>query len=383
MAKNGYKWPDDLTFAVLKAPGLETPDEVNKWASLLAKDTGIAIHLARTTDKPTKFRWLHYGLADIADGGGAEFAGILEGIWPFGSRDTGAFPMRMVWPHTKCDSGFMVRGDSYIKDVYDIKPGVRVVDMRSFFSSQTNLEGLLAWAGITDLEKDVNWVAAHNTEEKAQLVVDGKADIAFAVPTGPATFKAEKNPHGIRWIELNAEKDPEGARRFHEKCPLIDHGLMFRGVQSCRGHWGLVGIDQFCCHADADTGLIYNLVKWLDENWARYKDLHPWLGQMTLNNLMERLDTTFIPCHDGLIKYLKEKGRWSAAHEKRHKENIATVAGYCDATEKATKLADEKGIVISATDPEWVKLWGDYKQAQGLGEIHYLPGLGKRVVDGV
>ena len=377
MAKKGYKWPENFNFAVLKAPGLETLDEVKKWATLLAEDSGMKIHFARTPDKPTKFSWLHYGLVDLADGGGAEFAAILEGIWPFGSRDTGAFPMRMVWPHTKCDSGFMVRSDSYIKGIYDIKPGVRVVDMRSFFTSQTNLEGLLAWAGIKDLDKDVNWVPAHNTEEKAQLVVDGKADIAFAVPTGPATFKAEKNPHGIRWIELNARKDPEGAKRFHEKCPLIDHGLMFRGVQSCRGHWGLVGIDQFCCHANADLDLIYHLVKWLDENWQRYKDLHPWLGQMTLDNLMERLDTTFIPCHDGLIKYLKEKGLWAPEHEKRHKENVALVDRYCDASREAISLADEKGIVVNIKNPQWVELWNSYKKESGLGEINYLPSLGK------
>ena len=69
----------------------------------------------------------------------------------------------------KYDSGFIVRGDSKIKDIYDIKSGVRVVDMRSFLPSQDNVEGLLAWAGIYDLEKDVRWVPAHNTEEKASL----------------------------------------------------------------------------------------------------------------------------------------------------------------------------------------------------------------------
>ncbi|RJQ40754.1 MAG: hypothetical protein C4555_00990 [Dehalococcoidia bacterium] len=377
MTKKRYSWPENFTVGVLKAPGLDTANVVKQWTSVLAKDTGINAHLAYTTDKSIKFKWVRYGIADIADGGAFEFGQMLEGDRLCGNRDTGAFPVRMAWVLSKYDSGFMVRGDSPIKDIYDIKPGVRVVDMRSFLPSQANVEGLLAWAGIYDLEKDVRWVPAHNTEEKAQLIVDGKADIAFAVPTASSTFKAEENPHGIRWIELNSEKDPEGAKRFHEKCLLIDHSPMFRGVQSCRGRWGMVGIDQFCCSANADVDLIYNLAKWLDENWTRYKDLHPWLTQTTLNNVMTRLDTTFIPCHEGLIRYLKELGRWTDAHQKRQKQNVDLIDRYCAASQKAMWLADEKGIVVAVDNPEWVELWKSFKKEQNLPLIQFLPSLGK------
>jgi hypothetical protein len=273
----------------------------------------------------------------------------------------------------------VVRGDSRIKDIYDIKPGVRVVDMRSYLPRQRNVEGLLAWAGIYDLENDVNWVPAHNTEEKARLIVEGKADIASAIPSSPSTYEAERNPHGLRWIDLNEEKDPEGARRFHEKRPLYPDyfGPMFRGVQSARGVYSTVGCDQFCCRADTDPEFIYHLAKWLDENWARYKDLHPWLEQTNLKNLMDKLDTTFIPCHEGLVKYLKELGLWTDAHEQRQKQNVAQVNMYCEASQKAMWLADEKGIAVSAKNPEWLELWENYKKEQGLPKFDILPSLGK------
>jgi hypothetical protein len=138
-----------------------------------------------------------------------------------------------------------------------------------------------------------------------------------------------------------------------------------------------VGTDVFCCHANADTEFIYNLVKWLDESWARYKDLHFWLEQMTLKNLMKELDTTFIPCHDGLIKYLKELGLWTDAHQERHKVNVDLVTRYCVATQEAMWLADEKQIVVSAENPEWVELWENYKKEQGLPICGLLPSLGK------
>lgn len=373
MKPNGYKWPDNLSIG----SGHEVANVIKKWVPLLSEDTRMNIHLAHTTDNANKFKWLHYGIVDIVDGGQFEFGRVLEGVRRYGSRDTGAFHVRVAWMQSKYDSGFIVRGDSPIKNIYDIKPGVRVVDMRSYLTSQTNLDGLLAWAGINDIEKDVKWVPAHNTEEKIQFIVDGKADIAYAIPTSPITYEAEKNPYGLRWIELNAEKDPEGAKRFHGKCPLIGLGLMFRGVPSSICQWGMVGTDQLCCRADAEPDFIYHLAKWLNENWDRYKDLHSWLTQSTLENLMVELDSIFIPCHDGLIKYLKELGLWSVAHQKRQKENVALVNRYCEASQKAMLLADSKSIEVSVDNPDWVSLWENYKKEEGIPRFDILPSLGK------
>lgn len=380
-----YHWPEHFDVGVLKKPGLDTPNVVKKWTSVLAEDTGMKIHLAYSDDysKATKYKWLRYGIVDIADGGTADFSEMLEGGRHFGNRDTGPFQVRAIWIHSKYDAGYMVRGDSYIKDIYDIKPGIKVVDMRSHLPPnsplQRNLQGLLAWAGINNLENGVEWVKAASTEDKAQLIVDGKADIAYAVTTSPATYEAEKNPYGIRWIDLNPEKDPEGAKRFREKSPMIPDQFapMFRGVQSCRGHWGLVGTDHLCSREDADTEFIYNLSKWLDENWTRYKDMHPWLEHTTRKNLMEKLDTTFIPCHDGLIKYLNELGLWTSAHQKRQEENLDTMTRYCKASQNAMWLADEKSIVVSPDNAEWVELWENHKREQGLPVFENLPSLRK------
>jgi len=373
-----YQWPESFCIAVLKIKGLDTAEVLSKLAEVMTKDTGMKVRLAHATLKADKLKWVHYGLADMVDGGDMDFRQMLEGDKLYRDRETGAFPVRLVWVLSKYDSGFMVRGDSYIKDVYDIKPGVRVVDM-SYFASQKVVEGLLRWAGIEDMEKDVRWVKATSTEHKAQLIVDGEADVAFAVPTGPITEKAERNPHGLRWINLNADKDPDGEKRFREKSPVYPEyfGPMFRGVASCRGVWGLVGADQFCCRADADAELIYHLVKWVNENYQKFKGTHPWLEQMTLANMREKLDHTFLPAHDGLIKYLKELKLWTPAHDERQKRNTDLVSRWCDARRKAMWLADEKGIVVSGGNPEWVNLWEGCKKELALPVFDLLPSLHK------
>jgi hypothetical protein len=92
---------------------------------------------------------------------------------------------------------------------------------------------------------------------------------------------------------------------------------------------------------------------------------------------MEELDTTFIPCHDGLIKYLKELGLWTDAHEERQKQNVELMDKYIEATQQAHWMADEKGIIVSAENQEWVDLWENYKKELALPVFDILPSLGK------
>lgn len=381
MAKrSGYRWPEHFTIGVIKKAGIFTADAIKQWTSLLSEDTGMKVHFAYTleTAKADKLKWVRHSMVELTDGGSDEVNQMLSGERRCADRDSGPFQVRSVWMVSKYDGGFMVRGDSHIRGIYDIKTGVRIVDTRGYLVlGQRNVDGLLAWAKIKDPEKDVQWIQAYSTEEKAQLITEGKADIAFAVPSASVTIQAEKNPHGLRWIDLNAEKDPEGAKRFHEKYRLIDLAPMFRGVASARGHWGTVGADQFCCRADADVEFIYHLAKWLDENYPRYKNLHYWLEHTTRQNLMKELDKTFIPCHDGLIKYLKELGLWTLEHEKRQQRNVALVTRYCEASREAMWLADKEGVVVSADNPKWVELWAGYKKEMGLPQFDYLPSLGR------
>lgn len=374
--KATYKWPERFCIGVLPPTGgLETPYVVKKLAAAMTQDTGMKAHLAVSPDKATKFKWVHYGFADIADGGTSEYGQVLEGVWHYGDRDNGAFPVRIAWSFSKYDAGFIVRGDSKIKTVYDIKPGTRVVDMRGYLPSQRNIDGLLAWGGIKDPEKDIVWVPAKNAADKIRLIVEGQAEVAFALPTAPSTFEAENKPHGIRWLELDPKKDPEGAKRLSQKY-ITTFGPMFRGVKSAQGIWSTVGTDQFCCRAGADQELIYHLAKWLDENWAKYQHLHPWLEQTTRQNLMEKLDITCLPCHDGLVKYLKELGLWTAAHEKRNQQNVNMVDRYCRASQEAMWEADEKDIVVARDNPQWTKLWENHKNKLGLPRFDFLPSLG-------
>ena len=86
---------------------------------------------------------------------------------------------------------------------------------------------------------------------------------------------------------------------------------------------------------------------------------------------MEELNRTFLPCHEGLIRYLKELGLWTKAHERRQKQNVDLITRYCEANASAIELADDKRVFVSAKNPEWVEFWENYKKELGLPRFQF------------
>lgn len=369
---DGYQWPDSINAIGWSGVGINV---YNGLIPKLCKATGMRPHLAHTVDSLQRFKYTKLGLFDFTAGGTTEVSLMLEGLRRFAYRDTGPFPLRIIWAQTKTNSGCVVRGDSYIKDIYDIKPGVRIVDMSSYAAAQHIQEGYLAWAGIKDFKKDVVWVPATSSEDKVRLIVEGKVDFTNIVCSTVALQAAEHNPHGLRWIDTNEEKDPEGAARFRAQDPLVDFGPMFSGPPSCIGRYGTIGTSFYICHERVDADYVYHLAKWFDENYELYKDSHPWLKWMTRQTLMDELPRTFYPVHDGLKRYLKELGLWTDKHERRNRKTTELVDKYCEANRDAITAADEKGMFVSAKNPEWIEFWENFKRKRGLPKFKMFKNL--------
>ena len=355
---NGFNWPEKLHVISWKGVG---EDVSRSWGDLLQADTGMKVHVAGEYDTVDRFRWLGpLRIFDLTAGSPGETSQMLAGDRRYCVRDGGPFPIRAAWVHSKGNSGFFTRGDSKIKKPQDIKPGTRVNNM-TYVAAQRVIDGLLAWAGVT--HDDIVWVDVNNSVENYQAVIEGRSDLAFSFPTSPTIAEAEKNPHGLGWIDVNADADPEGARRFREWDPLITFGPIHTGVASAIGIWGTVAVNFELTHADTDPELVYNVAKWMDENHGRFKDTHLENRFRDRETLLEGLRHTFFPCHEGMIKYLKEIGLWTKGHEVRHAENKDLVDRYAAAYQKCQWDADNKKILVARENEEWVQLWSDYKKA--------------------
>ena len=90
---------------------------------------------------------------------------------------------------------------------------------------------------------------------------------------------------------------------------------------------------------------------------------------------MKMAETSFVPAHDGLVKYLKELGKWTPAHQARQEANIDLMNSYVKAYQEAIGIAAERGIAVSPSNDEWIELWEGYKKQLALPNFKLFIGV--------
>ena len=172
-------------------------------------------------------------------------------------------------------------------------------------------------------------------------------------------------------------KTRRGQQYIYHTSPVLNSFPHQRGggIEEAVGVMTSGSVSAIHTTADWDTELVYNYVKWMDENYDLYKDNHAWCKYMTLDTTMEVVETYYVPAHDGLVKYLQEKGLWTPAHEARQQQNIELLDRYIEAYQTAIKMADDKGIDVQPDGDEWIEFWVNYKKQIGLDRFVMFIGL--------
>ena len=283
--------------------------------------------------------------------------------------------MRIVGSAHSGAMGFMVRGDSPIRTIYDIGPKTRVTEPAS---GSEMIYALLAWLQLNNgsipenpahAEWNVKLIPLDSWEDNLKSVIDGTVDLGWATPENPLVKEAANCSPGIRFLDLPVTKDPEGVKRFRRFLPF---GKLMpvpqHGVREIWGVTSLVGTACLWCRADLDDNLAYMLTKWFDENYELYKDRGNKLYTYNREAFRWTLDVAMAPVHRGAIRYFEEIGLWTEADYARQVYSEKLMNWYCDAWDEAIAIAERQGKVIDAASDEWLRLWADYKK-----EIH-IPG---------
>ncbi len=363
-----WQWPENMHFSASGQSGLA---KYLSWVAMLEEDTGTAIRIIPEDDPGTALQYLAKGDAVLGSASKNIISSVMEAREDHATSDGGPFPARIVWMHDLANAGFFVRGDSDIETIYDIGKGTKfsVWNMRP--STLNPYRSLLAWVQVD--EEDIVFVDSGDFAGAMRAIAEGRADVAFGFPTSPQLLEVASAPHGLRFLSLDAEADPQGAVRWQNNDPLYSFAPIASGLQEAQGVWGTVGYIFDITNENTDADLIYNMAKWLDENFAKYKDAYASNIYMTRDQLMEGLKTTFIPVHEGLIRYLKEINLWTSDHDKRQQENIELMNTYYDAYHDALQIAGDRGVEVSPTNQDWITLWETYKVE------HRIPKMGEHV----
>ncbi len=363
-----FEWPESLafnTYPTTSSGYIATA----AWTPILEADTGMKVKIMPQPVPATMMKVFGTGEYDMMTLVSSAYCSWIEAQGA-AAKESRPYQMRVIYRIMDLQDCIWVRGDSPIESWADVKPGVSFAVDASTARGMIGAKGVAAWAGL-DPEEDVVYVNASSADAAADLVLQGKADM-LGTPSSvssPYTFEAAADPHGIRLLEFDPTKDPEAAKRMAEYTPYYLYKQCWIGPEEAQGLFLTTNIYTYVVRPEFDEELVYQLTKWLDENFDSYKDRDKRIADMSIESFVECLPTSFMPVHEGVIKYLKEKGVWTDQMQSSSDKSIDLIDQYTDAFDSAIASAEAKGIVVDGTNEEWLNFWENYKKELGLRRI--------------
>jgi TRAP transporter TAXI family solute receptor len=306
-------------------------------------------------------------LAQIKDrkayfsGGGASQSMAVDAIVArdfFADHAWGPQRVGTVWHNYACPYGIVVRGDSDIKTMADLKGKKAAIYLVSP-AWKIGLEACLAFGKLT--WKDVQTVEVGGYDHCARAVADGRADFTYNAPISTVTIEVEQNPKGIRYIPMDL-KDKEGWERFMAIRQDSGGAVCTTGVKPAIGVPMVNSPFVIWTYDWVDQDFIYQVAKFFAEQHDQYKALHPNLPEMSFDAMVKFKKTAaVIPILSGTIKYLKEKGQWDASDQNWNDAQWAKIKRLTQLWDVATAEAISKKINPDYKNKVWVELWDKHK----------------------
>jgi TRAP transporter TAXI family solute receptor len=214
--------------------------------------------------------------------------------------------------------GLLVKKDSPLKSVHDVK-GKRVTgEYPAHQAVWFNMYGALASGGVT--WKDVKVVPVPAVNDGIDALVQGRAEVSIGAVNMAKIREADASV-GVR--HLSNDCSPEGDKRVRQAVPGYYTRVMKAGSgaaiveDTC-----VIAYDiYFATHKSAPDQLVNAVLKAIWDNEEKLKPIHPGFREWT-NERAVAPDMT-IPYHPGAIKFYQEKGAWKKEMDEAQKKLLA------------------------------------------------------------
>ena len=210
---------------------------------------------------------------------------------------------------------YITYGDSGITKMEDLR-GKRVMGDMPTNVALTEINKAMLASGGLDVN-DVQFVRSGGLIDGIEAVVAGRADAAPVATNMPVLVESHSSAAGGLRIIANGDLATDefyGAQvagittltaKPEERYPFIV------GETEIVGYNTLVVTST---HLSEDD--IYKLVKTMYENWEQLQEDYPPMRSVSQAEFVMVNPT--VPYHDGVIRYFKEAGLWTDAHEAHH-----------------------------------------------------------------
>jgi uncharacterized protein len=219
--------------------------------------------------------------------------------------------VRLVMRGSPLLVGLLVRKDSPIKTVYDVKGKRMTGEYPAHLAVWYNMFGHLASAGLT--WNDVKVIPVPAVNEGVDALVQGRADVTEHA-INSAKIKEADASVGVRHVSIDCS--PAGQQRLKHAVP----GYYGRVVKAGEA----TAVVEDTCFIAYDTYLsagktvpdavVEAALKALWDNTDKLVPIHPLFKEWTRERAVD-VDAT-IPYHPGAVRFYKERGVWTPEMER-------------------------------------------------------------------
>ena len=245
----------------------------------------------------------------------------LEGMAEFAINKIGPVELRTVMGNTM-GLTMVTSETSGIKRPADMK-GKKIPYIPGDSSVGYKTSGLIAFAGLS--WDDVTPVPYPAWVESVKGLIAGSCDAAQqAIPPSSVIYELAASPRGV-YYPLYPHDDEAGWARLREWAPwCFPYKIKASDLVGMEGDEMLEVVGyispSLVTLASTSAEEVYELVKTLDETYGVYKDSLPEMKGWALEKAA--LPPLSAPVHEGVVKYLKEKGLWQDEHERWNQELV-------------------------------------------------------------
>jgi len=238
-----------------------------------------------------------------------------EGVYEFGARDWGPQAVRsLILNNSDALLTIVTAKDANILTAADLK-GKRVAWVVGSPALNQNITALLAFAGLT--WNDVKKVEFGGFGQAMDAIIANQVDAAFSSTISGQAFKIAASARGLRY-PVFAHSDKAAWARVNKIAPFFVPAFGTEGAELSpekKAEAATYPYPVLMTMAATDTDLVYNMTRAMVELFDDYKAGAP--GNLGWD-IKRQIFAWAIPMHDGAIRYYKERGLWTAEHQKHN-----------------------------------------------------------------
>jgi len=280
-------------------------------AKVVTQGTGVQMVVQPHSGTSTMLPLLNTGEMEFGTVNAVDMGLAYRGpSYKIGGRNPFQFSpnVRLVQRGSPLLVGLLVRKDSPIKNVTDVKGKRMTGEYPAHLAVWYNMFGHLASAGYT--WSDVKVIPVPAVNDGVDALVAGRADVTEHA-LGAAKTKEADTAVGVRHVSIDCS--PEGQARLKKAVPGYYGRVVKAGTATA--------VVEDTCFLAYDTYLVTSksvsdaaveaVLKAIWDGAAELQPIHPLLKEWTRDRFVDPEAT--IPYHPAAIRFFKDKGGWNAS----------------------------------------------------------------------